>query len=180
MFGLILRWAVSTWDWLRHAVAFVRNGRMTQAAHAARALAAELQKICRDGGITVETRTEDQCDGAVVARFVIQPDGDIVHLVTLEFLDDAKVREKHWQCVDEVFATFRQNSELLTRAVTIAAQGTCLLVGLGSLASAATTQSLWVAGVGAVLTFAAPWAARRFIRWRLRRLLDLTPEANGV
>jgi hypothetical protein len=180
MFGTILGRAAGTWDWLRHAIKFVRDGGMTEAVRAARALAAELQRIYRDGGITVETRAEAKDGGAVVARLVIQPDGDMVHLVTQDFLDDAEIQEKHWRCVDEMFAVFRQRSEAVTRAIVIAAQGTCLLVGLGSAASAASTQSWWLVGAGTVLTFATPWAAKRLLRWRLRRLLDLAPKADAA
>jgi hypothetical protein len=68
----------------------------------------------RTGGLEVVTRLADDTIGA---KFMIQPDGDVISQVSDAFLADAEAQTRHLSSIHETLAALRRVERLLHLAV---------------------------------------------------------------
>ena len=150
-----------------------------------RALLEECRRLGRQlvakGGATIETPVEHRPGGpqegaAIVARTVIQPDGDVVCFVTDRYCEDADLRAAHglevaaWYAraqstMGEAVAVMRSFSRALALVVSL------LVGGLGGLTSSGALRLLIPAVVAPLLFGAVGVTARVGMRRLIRRTL---------
>ena len=163
---------VDLWVRNKQAFALLREHGLAAFPEAFRELAADYRTIAKAGGLTIQTPDGAARDSnPIKARLLLQPDGDVVHCVTDEFLDDPEAQCEHQARVDSFMADSQRRIGLVATGLTLATSPVFLLIGLITMGWTALNPSWWVAVLGALFAILVPAGITRLLKSWLRKAL---------
>jgi hypothetical protein len=139
------------------------------------------QELFDNGGATIETPPDRRSDEPIVARTVVQPDGDVLSIVVeTGYLDDDDARAIHDEAVASWMAEFADTIATLRAA--LRRVGAAVLMALTVVLATAAGQGFGlVLSAGATVAAVASTAAgRRVGRWAAERRLPGDAEVLGL
>jgi hypothetical protein len=126
----------------------------------------------REGGITIDTPPDRSDDEEIVARTVVQADGDVLWMIHPDHVDDAPLLDAHLAAVRLEVGRSVATMRTAIRDVGAATTTTTSLLALVATGAGAALDRILLgyalALVPLLLTLPLQWSARAWIRSRLR------------